>query len=103
MINKKVLIKYPAFFEINNDGISIAFPDIPECLSCAFNKRQACNMAKEALKLVLHGVRIDKLPDQKYPIKRFTSKECYVRTVYIKMEVKNNYLYDKNVVDLSNV
>lgn len=102
MINKKILIKYPAFFEINVDGISISFPDIPECLSCAFNKRQAYNMAKDALKLALHGVRIDELPARKYPIKRFSSRKFYIKTICIKMEIKNNCLYDKDVIDLPN-
>lgn len=102
MIKKKILIRYSAFFEINIDGISISFPDIPECLSCAFNKRQSLNMAKDALKLALHGVRIDELPARKYPVKRFTSHEFYIRTIYIKMEIKNNCLYDKNVIDLPN-
>ena len=47
-MKKKIILKYPALFEVNSDGISISFPDIPGCLSCAFSKSQAFKMAKEA-------------------------------------------------------
>lgn len=97
-MKKKITLKYPALFEINSDGISISFPDIPECLSCAFSKKQAYKMAKEALVLALHGVKIHELPAQSYPVKRFTSKTFYIRTIVIKIEFINDYLFDKDVV-----
>lgn len=100
-MKKKITLKYPALFEVNSDGISISFPDIPECLSCAFSKSQACKMAKEALALALHGVKIHELPTQSYPVKRFTSKTFYIRTIVIKIEFKDNYLFDKDVVVFS--
>lgn len=102
-MKKKITLKYPAFFEVNSDGISISFPDIPECLSCAFSKNQAYKMAKEALVLALHGVKIHELPAQSYPVKKYTSKTFYIRTVVIKIELINNYLFDKNVVVFSEV
>lgn len=58
-------------------------------------------MAKEALALVLHGIKINELPAQSYPVKRFTSKMFYIRTIVIKIELKNNHLFDKDVVVLS--
>ena len=96
-MKKKITLKYPAIFEIDLDGISISFPDIPECLSCAFSKKQAYKMANEALRLALHGVKIQELPLQKYSIKRFTSDTLYIRTIVIKMELKDNHLFDKGV------
>lgn len=102
-MKKYIFIKYPALFEINNDGISIEFPDIPGCLSCAFNKRQAIRMAKDALRLALHNVRIEELPPRKYPINRFTTKKIYLRSISVKMEIKQKYLIDKNAVDCTNI
>lgn len=100
-MKKKITLKYPALFEVNSDGISISFPDIPGCLSCAFSKSQAFKMAKEALALALHGAKIHELPTQSYPVRRFTSKTFYIRTIVIKIEFKDNYLFDKDVVVFS--
>ena len=58
-------------------------------------------MAKEALALALHGVKIYELPAQSYPVKRFTSKTFYIRTIVIKIEFKDNCLFDKDVVVVS--
>lgn len=97
-MNKWVTLKYPAIFEVDTDGISISFPDLPECLSCAFTKRQSYRMAKEALALALHGVKVCEVPAQNFPIKRFTSNMFYIRTIVIKIGIKDNCLYDKNVI-----
>lgn len=102
-MKKKITLKYPALFEVNSDGISISYPDIPECLSCAFSKRQAYKMAKEALVLALHGVKIHELPVQGYPVKRFTSKMFYIREIVVKIEFKDNCLFDKDVLVFSKV
>lgn len=42
---------YPAIFDYANDGISIEFPDLPGCLSCADTDEEALYMAKDALGL----------------------------------------------------
>ena len=42
---------YPAIFDYAEDGISIEFPDLPGCLSCADTEEEAIKMAKEALNL----------------------------------------------------
>ena len=47
---------FPAIFTQEDRGISIEFPDLPGCLSCAENFRQAFKRAKEALKLHLLGM-----------------------------------------------
>ena len=50
---------FPAFFYFDDDGISIEFPDLPGCLSCAETEEEAFRSAKEALGLHLYGMEID--------------------------------------------
>ena len=44
---------FPAIFDYAEDGISIEFPDLPGCLSCADNDDEAVFMATDALSLRL--------------------------------------------------
>lgn len=41
---------YPAIFDYADDGISIEFPDLPGCLSCAETDEEALYMAKDAMR-----------------------------------------------------
>lgn len=50
---------YPAVFEYADDGISISFPDIPGCFSCASSDEEALQMAEEALGLHLASMEQD--------------------------------------------
>lgn len=50
---------FPAFFETNEDGITIFFPDLPGCLPCADTMEEAFHNAKEALQLHLYGMEED--------------------------------------------
>lgn len=50
---------YPAFFYFDDDGISIEFPDLPGCLSCAQSSEEAFRRAREALGLHLYGMEAD--------------------------------------------
>jgi len=50
---------FPAIFTYEEDGISIEFPDLPGCLSCADTTDEAIRMAKEALALHLYGMEED--------------------------------------------
>lgn len=45
--------EFVAVFEYAEDGISISFPDLPGCLSCADTTDEALKNAQEALGLVL--------------------------------------------------
>lgn len=96
-----ICLKYSVFFNINKDGISISFPDIPGCLSCAFSKKEALKMAKEALELWLHNMKISDIPPANYPIKRYTSKEFLIRPIKVKMNVKDNALFCDGVVEFN--
>lgn len=44
---------FPAIFDYADDGISISFPDLPGCFSCADNDEEALYMAKDALRVWL--------------------------------------------------
>jgi len=46
---KKDCYVYPAIFDYANDGISIYFPDLVGCNSCADNDEEAFFMAREAM------------------------------------------------------
>lgn len=41
---------FPAIFDYADDGISIEFPDLPGCLSCADTDEEALYMAKDVLR-----------------------------------------------------
>lgn len=41
---------FPAVFDYADDGISIEFPDLPGCFSCAETDMEALHMAKDALR-----------------------------------------------------
>ena len=53
---KKDCYFYPAIFTYEDDGISVEFPDLPGCLTCADTTEEAIKMAKEALGLHLYGI-----------------------------------------------
>ena len=44
---------FPAVFNYAEDGISVSFPDLPGCLTCAHDTETALRRAKEALGLYL--------------------------------------------------
>jgi len=58
----KDLYIYPAVFEYADDGISISFPDLPGCFSCADTDEEALYMAKDALGLMLCSLEDDNEP-----------------------------------------
>ena len=50
---------FPAIFNYAEDGISISFPDVEGCLSCADTDEEAVQMAEEALGLHLYEMEQD--------------------------------------------
>jgi predicted RNase H-like HicB family nuclease len=50
---------YIAVFSYADDGISITFPDLPGCFSCAHSNEEAIEKAKEALGLHMWGLEQD--------------------------------------------
>ena len=56
---KKDIYIYPAILTYANDGISIEFPDLPGCLSCADTTEEAAKFANEAMRLHLWSMEKD--------------------------------------------
>ena len=56
---KKDYYIYPAIFDYADDGISISFPDLPGCFSCANTDEEALFMAKNALGLHICNMEDD--------------------------------------------
>ena len=50
---------YAAILSYDDDGISIEFPDIPGCFSCADTTEEAAKNAREALGLHLWSIEKD--------------------------------------------
>ncbi len=45
---------YPAIFDYAEDGISVSFPDLPNCITCGDNDEEAFHMAKDVLEGYLY-------------------------------------------------
>lgn len=50
---------FPAIFDYADDGISIEFPDLPGCFSCADTTEEGIYNAKEALGLYLWDMELE--------------------------------------------
>lgn len=55
----KTRLIYPAIFSQAEDGITITFPDLPGCISCADTLEEAFYNAKEAMELYLEDYVVD--------------------------------------------
>mgnify|MGYP002624056519 CR=1 FL=1 len=58
----KDVYTFPAIFDYADDGISISFPDLPGCLSCADDNDAAVYMATDALSFRLYADELDNDP-----------------------------------------
>lgn len=54
--NSEELYIYPAVFTYKDDGIVIEFPDIPGCVSQAYDDKEAVYNAKDVLSLMLYDL-----------------------------------------------
>ncbi len=63
MIKDKYI--FPAIFSYVEDGVSVEFPDLPGCYTCADSTEEALRMAKDALGLHIYGMEQD---DEKVPL-----------------------------------
>lgn len=57
----KDIYTFPAIFNYADDGISISFPDLPGCLSCADDNSEAVYMAADALGTRLYSDECDNI------------------------------------------
>lgn len=58
----KTWITYNAIFSYDTDGITVTFPDLPECITCGFSREEAIRMATEALELCLESYNSNNMP-----------------------------------------
>lgn len=56
---KKDKYIYPAVFSYDEDGISVEFPNLPGCFTCANTVDEAIKNAKDAMGLHLYGMERD--------------------------------------------
>ena len=52
---------YPAIFTIEPEGISVAFPDLPDCATSGETLQEAIEMASDALALMLYEMEEDSI------------------------------------------
>lgn len=57
MIKDKYI--FPAIFSYDDDGVSVEFPDLPGCYTCADSTEEALEMAKDVLGLHIYGMEQD--------------------------------------------
>lgn len=93
-------LSYYADFEYANDGINVAFPDIPNAFTCGFNKRHAKKMARYVLSLVLHGTELINLPPATIPQKKTGFCNHSMVKIHVRMKVKNGVLIGRKVIEL---
>ena len=91
-------ISYYAIFQYDDDGICISFPDIPPCLTCAENENEGLKMAKEALDLYLHRLKINELPTTKFDNSFRLEYNQKAVKIEVEMESKEGQLFSKNEV-----
>ncbi len=83
----KDIYLFPAIFDYADDGISIEFPDLPGCLSCADTDEEAMYMAKDVLRgfLLLMEEEDEDIPSPT-PLKDIVT-ESNQRAVLIEVNV----------------
>ena len=93
---RKDFYSYPAVFYYDEDGVSVEFPDLPGCLTCAGSTEEAFRSAREAMGLHLCGLEDDgdPIPDPT-PFQKIRPEEGGVVTMIdvsmplIRSRVKN--------------
>lgn len=78
---------FPAIFSFDDDGISIEFPDLPGCFSCADTLDEAIANAKDVLGLFLYTMETDgmDIPEPTPPTQLDVPKgsSVYITDVYM--------------------
>lgn len=58
-MKKKDTYIFPAIVTTENDGITITFPDLEGCITCAYSDDEIMKVSKEAFGLHLYGLETD--------------------------------------------
>ena len=88
---------YPVDVLIEDDGVTVTFPDIPECISCGDTMQDALFYAKDALETVLFEFYIDEdkilpvpsKPKQNQHTVTLDMQGCLKLHLYTSMKQKN--------------
>lgn len=91
-------ISYYAIFQYDDDGICISFPDIPPCLTCAENENEGVEMAREALDLYLHGLRLSELPLAKFDSSVMLNINQLAKKIEVELDIKQGRVFSKNEI-----
>lgn len=93
----KDMYVFPAVFDYAEDGISIEFPDLPGCLSCAETTVQAVHNAKEVIGLFLWNMEKDdeKIPKPSTVNKIQTEKNQAIMLIEVFMPLVRNEMNNK--------
>lgn len=96
---KKDHCVFPAIFSYADDGISIEYPDLPSCLSCAENEEEALLNAKEVLELYLWSMIRDKEKIPKpTPVNQITlDKNQAIVVIDVWMSIVCNEMSNKSI------
>lgn len=70
---------YPVDLLVEDDGVTVTFPDIPECITCGDTIDEALFHAKDALETVLFEMYIDE--DKLLPIPSELKQGQYIVTL----------------------
>lgn len=97
----KDIYTFPAIFDYADDGISISFPDLPGCLSCADTDDEAVYMATDALSLRLYTDERDNdpIPEPSNPLqlKKSLEKNQIVTLIRVFMPAVRSKFNEKAV------
>ena len=91
----KIKLTYDAIWGFEEKGyISIGFPDVAGCISCAFSdsEREALYMSKEALALWLDGEKYSELPKRG---KVVCGKDEKVVPIEVELTLDGEYVIDQ--------
>jgi len=99
MNKQKNRYEFIALFNYADDGISIEFPDLPGCFSCAENQEEAFSNAKEALGLHIWGMEQDNeiIPEPSSLQKIVFEKSCVPAFIEIYMSSVRERMDNKSV------
>ena len=91
--------EFVAVFDYAEDGISISFPDLPGCLSCADTTKEAIKNAEEVLGLVLYDMEQEKIKiPNPTPLEKIKCKNNQKTTlINIWMPLVRNELDEQSV------
>lgn len=89
---------FPAILDYEDDGISVEFPDLPGCLSCADSTEEAISNAKEALGLYLWDMEKEETIPDPTPVEKLKLEHNQIPIlIEVYMPLVRNEMNNKSV------